>query len=180
VTHHESPRLYGVLAEFGDADSLLAACKRVKAAGYAKVEAYSPLPLPDVGHALGHTTKLSSLIFCGGATGALTGFGMQSWISVFAYPLNIGGRPYFSWPSFIVITFEMTVLFAALTAVIGMIVLNGLPQPYHPLFHSAAFERASRNRFFLCIEAADPRFDLAEAKAVLASTQPLSLEEVPQ
>lgn len=176
---HEAPTLYGLLAEFGSADELVAACKRVKSAGYEKVEAYSPLPLPEVGHALGHTTKLSSLIFCGGLTGALTGFGLQTYITVFDYPLNIGGRPHFSWPSFLVITFEMTVLFSALTAVIGMIALNGLPQPYHPLFNSQAFERASRNRFFLCIEAADPRFDLAEAKKVLASTQPLLVEEVP-
>ncbi|MCE9593175.1 MAG: DUF3341 domain-containing protein [Planctomycetes bacterium] len=177
---HETPSIYGVLAEFAGADELVAACKRVKAAGYDKVEAYSPMPVEEAGHALGHKSYLSALIFCGGATGAITGFGMQTWISVFDYPLNVGGRPFFSWPSFIVITFEMTVLFSALTAVIGMIALNGLPQPYHPLFNSAAFERATRNRFFLCIEAADPRFDLAEVKKVLQSTDPLLVEEVPQ
>jgi hypothetical protein len=179
VTQHDAPPIYGVLAEFADADHLVEACKRAKAAGYQKVEAYSPLPLEEAAHALGHKTHLAALIFCGGLTGALTGFGLQTWISVFDYPLNIGGRPLFSWPSFIVITFELTVLFAALTAVVGMIALNGLPQPYHPLFHSKAFERASRNRFFLCIEAADPRFELAQAKQLLASTRALQVEEVP-
>ena len=170
---------FGVLAEFPDGDGLLAAIRRAREAGYTKLEAYTPLPMHEVWEALGHESRLPVLVLCGGVLGAVTGFGMQYYASVVHYPINVGGRPLNSWPSFIVITFELAILFAAATAVIGMLLLNGLPRPHHPLFDVPQFELASRNRFFLLVLAHDPRFDLVHARELLAGLQPLSLAEVP-
>ena len=170
---------FGYLAEFSDGDSLLTAIEKAKEEGYTKMEAYTPLPMHDVWHALGHKSHLPKLVLGGGITGALVGFGLQYYASVIHYPMNIGGRPLNSWPSFIVVTFELTILFAALTTVFGMLALNGLPRPHHPVFDVPEFELASRNRFFLLILAHDPVFDLEKTGTLLAGVQPLSLSEVP-
>ena len=170
---------FGYLAEFSDGDSLLTAIEKAKEEGYTKMEAYTPLPMHDVWHALGHKSHLPKLVLGGGILGAVVGFGLQYYASVIHYPVNIGGRPLNSWPSFIVITFELTILFAALTTVFGMLALNGLPRPHHPVFDVPEFELASRNRFFLLILAHDPVFDLEKTGTLLAGVQPLSLSEVP-
>ncbi len=170
---------FGVLAEFETSAELLDAIARARTAGYTKLEAYTPLPMHDVCHALGDENRLPRLVLCGGILGALAGFGLQYWASVRYYPINVGGRPLNSWPSFIVVTFEMTILFAALTAVFGMLWMNGLPRPHHPVFEIPAFETASRNRFFLLILAHDPRFERDAAHGFLAGLRPLSLAEVP-
>ena len=170
---------FGLLAEYADGESLLAAIERAKAHGYEKMEAYTPIPMHDVSHALGYKSHLPKLVFAGGLFGAIAGFGMQYYATVIHYPINIGGRPLNSWPSFIVITFEMTILFAALTAVLGMLAMNGLPRPHHPVFDVPEFELASRNRFFLLVMAHDPRFEAEHAARLLGETEPLSLSEVP-
>jgi hypothetical protein len=169
---------FGVLAEFPDGATLLAAIEHCKAAGYRAMEAYTPYPMQEVWEALGHKSNLPRLVALGGIVGGCLGFGMQYFASVIHYPLDVGGRPLNSWPAFIVITFETTILFAALTAVFGMLALNGLPRPHHPVFDVPQFELASRNRFFLLILARDPLFERARASAVLAGLGPLSLSEV--
>lgn len=176
-----SPRfpIYGYLAEFSGGEELLDAARKSRAEGYTVMEAYTPVPMEEVAHVLGHRTRLPWIVLCGGALGALVGFGMQYYINTTAYPLNIGGRPPNSWPAFIVITFEMTVLFASLSAVLGMLWLNGLPQPYHPVFNVPAFELASRNRFFLMILSRDPRFDMERTARFLRSQKVLGVMEVP-
>jgi len=170
---------FGLLAEYSNSADLLSAIERAKAHGYEKMEAYTPIPLHDVSHALGYKSHLPKLVFGGGLFGAVVGFGMQYYASVIHYPLNIGGRPLNSWPSFIVITFEMTILFAALTAVLGMLAMNGLPRPHHPVFDVPEFELASRDRFFLLVMAHDPRYEAEHAARILGETEPLSLSEVP-
>jgi hypothetical protein len=171
--------LFGYLAEFADGASLLRACERARAAGYSRLEAYTPLPMHEVSQVLGYRNRLPLLVLLGGAVGAVLGFGMQYYSSVESYPLNVGGRPLNSWPAFVVVTFELTILCAALTAVLGMLALNGLPRPHHPVFAVPAFELASRNRFFLLILAHDPRFDAAETQAFLAGMDSLAVLEVP-
>ena len=152
--------VYGLLAEFDDANALVEAAKRTHAEGYRKVDAYSPFPIEAVWEALhADDRRVQLFVLLGGITGCLAGFGLCYWTQVIAYPLNIGGRPFNSWPAFIPVTFETTILFAAFTAVIGMIALNGLPMPYHPVFNVKSFARASQDGFFLAIEAADPKFD---------------------
>jgi hypothetical protein len=177
-----SPRfpIYGYLAEFHSGEDLLRAARATKAAGYEVVEAYTPVPMEEVAHALGHKNwRLPYIVLIGGVLGACVGFGMQYWMSAVDYPLNIGGRPYNSWPAFIVITFEMTILFAAISAVLGMLALNGLPRPYHPVFNVPMFETASRDRFFLMILSRDERFELGGTRTFMESLQPLQVEEVP-
>jgi hypothetical protein len=177
--HVERHRCFGVLAEYPDGDALMAAIKHAQAQGFTKMEAYTPLPMHDIAHQLGYKNHLPLLVLAGGLLGATVGFGMQYYASVVHYPVNIGGRPLNSWPSFIPVTFEMTILFAALTAVLGMLALNGLPRPHHPVFSAEGFELASRNRFFLLILHYDPVFDADKATRTLASTRKLSLQEVP-
>lgn len=169
----------GYMAEFDDMHKLIDAIGRVRREGVKKLEAYTPFPSHEVIHALGHKNYLSALVFLGGMTGTCTGLALQYWVSAIEYPMNIAGRPLFSWPSFIIVCFELTILFAALTAVFGMLALNGLPQPYHPVFNVKRFELASRNRFFLMIESDDPLFDMHRTKDLLRSTKPLAVEEVP-
>ena len=170
---------FGVLAEFQSGDELLQAIEHSRSAGYREMEAYTPMPMHEIWHALGHESRLPQLVLAGGVTGAVVGFGMQYFASVIHYPLNVGGRPLNSWPSFIIITFELTILFAALAAVLGMLALNGLPRPHHPVFDIPEFEQASRSRFFLLVLARDPAFELQEAKSFLRAMDPLSLAEVP-
>jgi hypothetical protein len=174
----ETP-FFGFLAEFADGPSLLRACERTRAAGYQSIEAYTPLPMHDVSEALGYRNRLPLFVLIGGLAGALTGFGMQYYASVVAYPLNVGGRPMNSWPAFVIVTFELTILFAALTAVLGMLALNGLPRPHHPVFGVPAFELASRNRFFLLILAHDPQFDVERTRGFLDAMDSLAVLEVP-
>ena len=173
------PSCFGVLAEFAGGDDLLGAVERSKAAGYSEMEAYTPLPMHELAEALGCKNHLPLIVFVGGLTGFLTALGMQYYTSVIDYPWNVGGRPLNSWPSFAIIEFELTVLFAAISAVLGMLFLNGLPRPHHPVFDVPEFEQASRNRFFLLLLSRDPRFDLDEVRGFLAGLSPLSLSEVP-
>src|ERR1700682_672875 len=152
--------VYGVMAEFDDPNALVAATHRAYLEGYRRMDAYSPFPIEELHEALGsRRTRLPLIVLIGGLVGCIGGYGLQYWVSAIAYPLNIGGKPLHSWPAFIPVTFECTILAAALAAVFGMLALNGLPQPYHPVFNVPSFDQASRNRFFLCIEAADPKFD---------------------
>src|SRR5436189_2929359 len=157
---HGAPALYGIMAEFDNPSDLVAAARRTHEAGYRRINGYSPYPIEELSEAIGFTrTGLPLIVLIGGILGGLGGFFMQYWMEVIDYPLNVGGKPYNSWPSFIPITFECTVLVAAFAAVLGMLVLNKLPQPYHPVFNAPTFALATRDRFFLVIEASDRRFD---------------------
>ncbi len=171
--------IHGLLAEFDKPEALVEMARQARAEGFTKIEAYSPMPIHDLDEALGLKNKLPLFVLFGGLAGMAVGMGLEYWTSVIEYPTNIGGRPHFSWPAFIVPMFETTILFAALTAVFGMLIMNGLPQPYHPLFHVKRFAEATRSRFFFLIEAEDPRFDLAGTREFLARRKPLSIEEVP-
>ena len=160
--------LYGLLAEFHAPAQVVAAAHAVHEAGYRKVDAYTPYPIEELTEALElHHSPLPKLVFLGGVTGLLAGYGLCWWTSTIGYPMNIGGRPFHSWVSFIPPTFETTILFAALTAVLGMLALNGLPEPYHPVFNVEAFALASRDKFFLCIESADAKFDREQTRDFL-------------
>jgi hypothetical protein len=175
----ETPTLYGLMAEFDNPTALVAATNRARLQGFRKMDAYSPIPIEELNEALGlRRTRLPRLVLLGGILGGLGGFSLEYWATTIAYPMNIGGRPLNSWPQFIPVTFETTVLGAALTCFIGMWALNKLPMPYHPVFNVPAFERASRDRFFLCIEATDPRFDAHETRAFLESLHPLGVSDV--
>ncbi len=172
--------LYGLLAEFDDPAQLVEAAKKAYEEGYRKMDAYTPFPVEGLAEAVGFSKpRLPLLVLIGGIVGAILGFSMQYYGSVIGYPLNIGGRPLNSWPSFIPITFEVTILIAAFTAVLGMFALNGLPQPYHPVFNVERFALASRDRFFLCIESQDPKFDGVGTKKFLESLKPRVVFEVP-
>jgi hypothetical protein len=171
---------YGVIAEFESAQPLIHAIEAAKADGYSVMEAYTPLPVHEVSAALGYKSRLPWLVFAGGALGAFSGFFMQYYLSVHEYALNIGGKPLNSWPAFIVVTFEMTILFAALSAVLGMLALNGLPRPHHPVHNVPAFEEASRHRFFLMILERDPKWDLDAVKKLFEAVHPMSIHEVPR
>jgi hypothetical protein len=161
MTATDKPKIYGLMAEFDSPETLLEAARRAFAAGFRKMDAYSPFPVEGLAEAIGfHRSQIPLIVLIGGIVGCLGGFYLQYWVSVIDYPINIGGRPLNSWPSFIPVTFELTILIAALSAVFGVLALNGLPMPYHPVFNVERFELASRNRFFLCIEAADAKFDL--------------------
>lgn len=163
-------RVWGLLAEFGTADGVVDAAHRVHDEGYRRIDAYSPYPIEELSEAIGfHRTKLPLIVFAGGVIGAITGFGLQYWTAVVDYPLNIGGRPLNSWPQFIPITFEMTILVAALTAVLAMLALNGLPRPHHPVFNAPNFKLASRDRFFIAIKADDPKYDPRTTREFLES-----------
>jgi len=171
--------LYGLMAEFISAEELLEASKRASEAGYRKMDAYSPFPIEGLAEAIGfHKTKLPIIVFCGGLFGCCGGFFLQWWPNVIGYPLNIGGKPWDSWPAFIPITFELTILCAALSATFGMLALNGLPCPYHPAFNVERFAQASKDRFFLLIEADDPMFDLDRTKQFLNELNPREVSEV--
>ena len=171
--------LYGLMAEFDDPSGLVRAAKRTYAEGYRKIDTFSPYPIEEAWEAIGqHDRRLSLIVLIGGLVGMLSGIGLQEWVHQIAYPINIAGKPLNSWPQFVPVTFEMTILFAAISGVLGMIILNGLPMPYHPVFNVARFERASRDRFFLLVESADPKFDRTATHDFLKGLNPSEINEV--
>jgi hypothetical protein len=166
-------KLTGLLAEFASPDALVRAIRTTRESGYTRYDAYSPYPLEEFTHAMdAHHSKLPLIVLAGGIFGALSGWALQYWSSVHAYPMNIGGRPFNSWPAFIVVIFEMTILFAGFSAVLGMFAVNGLPRPHHPLFNVDRFKLASRDRYFLYIEVDDPRFDREKTGQFLKTLDP--------
>lgn len=171
---------YGMLAEFASAEQLLEAARRTRAAGYRRIDAYAPFPVQGLVEALGpHRDRIPLITLIGGVLGGAGGYFMQWYSAVIAFPINVGGRPEHSWPSFIPVTFELAVLGAALFAVCGMLLLNGLPQLYHPLFNVEAFELASRNRFYLCVRCTDRKYDAVDVERHLESLDPLLVQDVP-
>ena len=172
--------IYGMMAEFDTPVALVEAAKRTYQAGYKKIDTYTPFPIEGLAEEIGfHRDEVPLVVLIGGIVGGVTGYLMQYWMSAVAYPLNIGGKPYHSWPAFIVITFEMTILFAGISAVFGMLALNGLPMPYHPVFNVPRFTRASRDRFFLVVFSSDVKYDPAATRQFLESLDPRSVSEVP-
>jgi hypothetical protein len=171
--------IYGLLAEFETTETLIAAAEASRQAGYRRMDAFTPMPVEGLAEAVGfHHTKLPAIVLAGGLFGCAGGFFLQYYPNVISFPLNIAGKPHNSWPSFIPITFEMTILFAALSAVFGMLALNGLPTPYHPVFNVPRFALASRDRFFLCIKARDRKFDLQQTRVFLENMGPLGVYEI--
>jgi hypothetical protein len=172
--------LHGIMARFEEPEELLKAAHKAYGAGYRRMDAYTPMPIEGLAEAIGFTRHWVSLaVLIGGLLGCVGGFGLLYWIAVIAYPHNVGGRPFVSWPMYIPITFECTVLLAGLTSAIGMLIMNKLPMPYHPVFNVQSFaERASIDRFFLCIEADDPKFDRAQTRAFLEELNPEEVAEV--
>ena len=179
MTPASGDRPFGVLAEFEQVEQLVEAARHTYAAGYRQFECYSPLPIEGLPEAMGvGATGIPLLTLVGGLLGAAAGYGLQFWVSVDAYPVNIGGRPLHSWPLFIPVTFECTILVAALFAVLGMLALNGLPRPYHPLFDVPEFSRATQDRFFICILARDPKFEPVHVHQVLSDVHPVKVTDV--
>src|SRR5580704_944207 len=184
VAVYESPipdsPSYGLMAEFDSAQELLSAAEKTHAAGYKKIDAYSPFPVEGLAEAIGfHKNRVPLVVLLGGLTGGLSALALQYWVAVITYPTNVRGRPYFSWPSFVIVTFELTILFGGLSAVIGMLALNGLPMPYHPVFNVAEFAKASENKFFLVVFSSDPNYDVARTRSFLSSLAPRMIAEVP-
>ena len=174
------PGLYGLMAEFRSPTAVVTAARQAREAGYRRMDAYTPYPIEELAEALGWRTRgrLPRLVLVGGLGGAAAGYLMQYYAAVIAYPINVGGRPLHSWPSFIPITFETGILGAALAAVLGMLALNGLPRPYHPVFNAPNFVLASTDRFFLCIESADPLFDAERTRSFLEGMGPAEVSDV--
>jgi ActD protein len=171
-------RIYGLVAEFESPDQLLNAAHRTREAGYRRIDAFSPMPVEGLAEAVGfHTTRLPLVVLLAGMFGAAAGFFLQWYANVLSFPLNIGGKPHNSWPAFIPITFELTILCAALAATFGMLAMNGLPTPYHPLFNVPRFVMATRGRFFLCIKARDKKFDMGATRQFLESLRPFGVYE---
>jgi hypothetical protein len=174
------PAIHGLMAEFENPGQLLAAVRRATAAGYRDMDAYTPYPVEGLAAELGlYRSRVPFIVLVGGIVGCFVGYLMQYYAMAVDYPMNVGGRPYNSWPMFIPITFEVTVLVAAFAALIGMLALNGLPMPYHPVFNVPRFVLASRDRFFFCIEATDPKFDRQATRDFLAGLGPREVVEVP-
>jgi Protein of unknown function (DUF3341) len=172
--------IYGMMAEFDTPLDLVHAARHTYKAGYRKIDAYTPFPIEELSEAIGfHRNSVPLVVLIGGILGGCSGFGLQYWIHVINYPLNIGGRPLNSWPAFIVVTFEMTILFAGIFAVLGMLALNGLPMPYHPVFNVPRFAFASKDRFFLIIFSSDPKYGAVDTRGFLESLGPRSIAEVP-
>jgi hypothetical protein len=184
LTQPEAPvlplgEIYGLMAEFDTQDELIHACEAVRDAGYKVWDAYTPVPIHGLTDAMGwDDNRLQKIVFGGAMTGLLTGFGLMYYITIITYPMNIGGKPNFSWPAYVPPTFETTILFSAFAAVFGMIILNGLPMPYHPVFNNPRFDMASTDRFFLCIESQDLRFDRAGTRDFLRTLHAKEVVEV--
>jgi hypothetical protein len=172
--------IYGMMAEFASPKDLVVAAKSTHDAGYRKIDAYSPYPIEEVAEAIGfHSNRVALVTLIGAIIGGLSGYALQYWVAVITYPTNIGGRPYHSWPSFIIVTFELTILFGGISAVFGMLALNGLPMPYHPVFNVERFAMASKDRFFLIVFATDPKYDPKGTRQFLEALHPRSISEVP-
>ena len=168
---NELPTIHGAMAEFDTPEELLEASERAYAEGYRRMDAYAPMPVVGLAEAIGFKkNKVALCVLLGGIAGVAGGFGLLEWITVIAYPHNVGGRPLNSWPAYIPITFETMILLASLTALVAMLAMNGLPKPYHPVFNVAAFERASVDKFFLCIESSDPKFRMEDTLEFLRET----------
>jgi hypothetical protein len=172
--------IYGLMAEFDNPSDVVAAARKTYEAGYRKIDAYTPFPIEELSEAVGfHHNGVALVILIGGILGCFSGFALQWWIATISYPVNVGGRPYLSTPAFIVVTFEMTILFAVLAAVFGMLALNGLPMPYHPVFNVPRFAFATKDRFFLIVFSSDPKYSSTGTRNFLESLTPRSISEVP-
>lgn len=172
--------IFGLMAEFADVNDAVTAARRSYAEGYRKMDAYAPFPVEELSEAIGfHRNGVALVCLVGGLMGCTAAYILQWWINTISYPINIGGRPFHSWPAFIVVTFEMTILFSGLSAVFGMLSLNGLPMPYHPVFNVPQFDAASKDRFFLVIFSSDPRYDATTTRQFLEGLNPVSVAEVP-
>jgi hypothetical protein len=172
--------IYGIMAEFDSATTLVEAARKTHDAGYRKIDAYSPFPVEELAEAIGfHTNRVALVTLIGAIVGGLSGYFMQYWMNGVNYPVMVGGKPPHSWPAFIPITFEMTILFGGISAVLGMLALNGLPMPYHPVFNVPRFAMATKDRFFLIVFSTDPKYSPATTRAFLESLQPRSISEVP-
>ena len=172
--------IYGLLAEFDDVNDAIVAARNTYAAGYRKIDAYAPFPVEELSEAIGFEKNGVALVcLVGGILGCTGSYILQWWINTISYPVNIGGRPLHSWPSFIIVTFEMTILFSGLSAVFGMLALNGLPMPYHPVFNVPRFELASKDRFFLIIFSSDKNYDPVGTRQFLEGLNAISVTEVP-
>jgi Protein of unknown function (DUF3341) len=173
-------KLHGIMAEFTRPNEVIEAAAGARQQGYVCMDAYTPIPVEGLDEALGfRRTAVPLIVLIGGIVGAVGGYFMEWYAMAVDYPINVGGRPFNSWPAYIPITFELMVLCASLSALIGMLALNRLPQPSHPVFNVRSFERASTDRFFLCIEARDPKFDRSATRRLLESFHPVSVSEVP-
>jgi hypothetical protein len=171
---------YGLMAEFDSPQELLDAAQKTHRAGYKQVDAFSPFPVEGLADAIGfHKNNVSLVVLIGGIIGGLSGYLLQYYVAVISYPINVGGRPLHSWPSFIIVTFELTILFGGLSAAIGMLALNGLPMPYHPVFNVPEFAKASDDKFFLVVFASDPNYDAARTRDFLKGLAPRAISEVP-
>lgn len=179
TTKTAAPPIFGLMAEYTEPEDVIAAAQRAYDAGYRKLDAYAPYPVEGLAEAIGFTkNRVAPIVLTGGLSGAALAVGMIWFSATIHYPINVGARPLFSWPSFVPITFELTILLGSFAAVVGMLVLNGLPMPYHPVFNVPSFAQASRDRFFLCIQSDDPKFDLEETRRFLESSKPVEVSEV--
>jgi hypothetical protein len=180
LTLSELPTIHGAMAEFDTPEELLHAGERAFAAGYRRMDAYAPMPIAGLAETIGYKrNKVAFCVLIGGICGAMFGFGLLEWMTMIAYAHNVGGRPTNSWPAYIPITFECMILFASLTALVSMLAMNGLPKPYHPVFNVPAFDRASVDRFFLCIESSDPKFRVEDTLRFLRDTGAKEVNVVP-
>jgi hypothetical protein len=175
----QEENIYGLMAEFATPEQLLAAARQTHDAGYRRIDAFAPFPIEGLAHAIGfHRTRLPLVVLLAGMLGGASGFSLQYYAAAVSYPINVGGRPLNSWPAFIPVTFEMTILFAAAAAVFGMLIMNGLPTPYHPVFNVPRFALASRDRFFLCVKARDPMFDPEQTRKFMQTLNPREVTEI--